>query len=263
MTKVKKHYIVIFTGIILITLGLLLRSNFVKKSQNTRAVKQTELVKAGTAPAKTATKSATKPVAKPKITLRPKDNDIKYHRAQKVHTPKVYNLPTNATGLNFTYDNVRVPPAPKQAKPKVATGTAQTGTLAARAAARRAAQDDCIGNIDKCEAQNIRSARANKAMTAIKADANTRKIDGDFVLTRENVGQFKQNTLVRGNLIIRGFDRFEVPCGLSVDGNVIVENSRAVRFAGRNVISGNILVRRGSSVAALPADSLLAGRVVI
>ncbi|MDR0319649.1 MAG: hypothetical protein LBH81_02820 [Rickettsiales bacterium] len=67
---------------------------------------------------------------------------------------------------------------------------------------------------------------------------------------------------INGNLYIQNMDRYVVPCGTKVRGDMIVRNVRRLSFCGCMEVRGNIYVGKGTSFGPLPANAKIGGQII-
>jgi|GEM_PF-6022890 len=85
-------------------------------------------------------------------------------------------------------------------------------------------------------------------------------VEGDVEFSPRSLVSL-DNLKIKGDLTIRNLDYAILPATLSVEGNLIVSDSRFVRVENGAEVKGQILVRGNSSIGNLPAS--LDSRVVI
>jgi len=66
-----------------------------------------------------------------------------------------------------------------------------------------------------------------------------------------------------GSLTLQNMNKFVLPCGLHINGDLIIRNVRIVRFCDGLSVSGNILVSSDSSFGPLPKDAKILGQIVL
>lgn len=85
----------------------------------------------------------------------------------------------------------------------------------------------------------------------------------DVVVDRNSSVILKPMTAVRGNLYIQNMNTYTLPCGMQIDGHLIVRNVKYLKFCGCFDIKGNIYVDPNSSFGAIPAQAKLGGQVIM
>ncbi|MDR1071021.1 MAG: hypothetical protein LBL21_00030 [Rickettsiales bacterium] len=69
-------------------------------------------------------------------------------------------------------------------------------------------------------------------------------------------------TTVGGDLILQNMRAFTLPCGVRINGNLMLRNVKLLKFCGCFDIAGNIYVSSDSSFGPIPKNAYLGGQVI-
>lgn len=91
-----------------------------------------------------------------------------------------------------------------------------------------------------------------------------RKLSGDIIIDGEDISSIKlmPGDEISGNLIIQNLRKFNLPCNIKINGNLILRHVGLVRFCGAFTITENIYVSRDSSFGPIPGNARLGGQVL-
>ncbi|MDR0803681.1 MAG: hypothetical protein LBO08_01140 [Rickettsiales bacterium] len=110
-----------------------------------------------------------------------------------------------------------------------------------------------------------RASEKSEPVAPIVVDA-PKQLGGDVIIDGEEFGsrnRLGQCDKISGNLILQNMHKYTLPCGIVVDGDLIIRNLGLVRFCGEFTITGNIRVAPRSSFGPLPSNARLGGQVIL
>ena len=110
---------------------------------------------------------------------------------------------------------------------------------------------------------NVNTKVISKPRKVINAPNNWDVFDGNFVLSADNIGDLKSNTVITGNLYIMNFNWVKLPENIKVIGNVYVQNSQGVLFRYNTVIEGSVFMKGNSSLKAMSENVKIKGQVFL
>ena len=117
-----------------------------------------------------------------------------------------------------------------------------------------------VCNGKNCRRQALVSKNA-KVVKIRKAGKSVNVIDGNVLLSKNNLKKLKSNTRINGDLYIKDINFLRIPKDFCVVGNVYVINSQGLTFMGNNFIDGHIFVSGKSSLRAFPKNVKITGQI--
>lgn len=110
--------------------------------------------------------------------------------------------------------------------------------------------------------------RAYPKRTADTESGNVVYLDGgrngDIIIDGRdpNGNRLGSMTTIRGNVFLQNMHTYALPCGIKIDGNLLIRNVGMLRFCGCFEVTGNIYVSSKSSFGPMPYGSRLGGQII-
>jgi hypothetical protein len=121
-------------------------------------------------------------------------------------------------------------------------------------------------------APSVRIARAQpkpkKIALPLRADPVVpqmkKTISGDVIIDGRNARNLglKSMGVINGNLYLQNMRGYILPCGIRINGDLLLRDVGQLKFCGCFEIAGNIYVSRNSSFGPIPKDAHLGGQVI-
>lgn len=94
--------------------------------------------------------------------------------------------------------------------------------------------------------------------------AGRNRLLGDIVIDGIYITEHKpvKGDIIKGNMIIQNMRKYTIPCGIKIDGNLILRNVGLLRFCDDLYVTGNIYVNRNSSFGPIPSTARVGGQVI-
>jgi hypothetical protein len=90
------------------------------------------------------------------------------------------------------------------------------------------------------------------------------KVGGNAMISGNRYGEkLAAGTWVTGDLVIENMRQYTLPCGVRIDGNIIVRNVKLLKFCGGFELIGDMYVSSNSSFGPIPRNAKMNGRVVL
>ncbi len=169
----------------------------------------------------------------------------------------IFNFTTCRNVLNKT----------TQTAPVVQTAPAQQDVIV-----RPVAQDvilpvkrDIQTNETVTKAEPIHVARVKpNAVTVVQIARNGGEMYGDIIIENRADSKLLHNgDKINGNLFLQNMRKYVLPCGIKIDGDLVLRNVNLLQFCGEFTVTGNIYVNPTSSFGPIPRTARIGGQVIL
>jgi len=90
------------------------------------------------------------------------------------------------------------------------------------------------------------------------------KLYGDVIVDKYAGSPVLSNGVsVDGNLFIQNMRKYTLPCDAKITGNLFIRNVERLRFCGKFTVQGNIYVNRQSSFGPIPSGAKVGGQIIL
>ena len=87
---------------------------------------------------------------------------------------------------------------------------------------------------------------------------------GDVIVERHPASPVLSNGVsINGNLFIQNMRKYTLPCDAEISGHLFIRNVEQLKFCGKFIVRGNIYVNRQSSFGTIPGDAIVGGHIVL
>ena len=90
------------------------------------------------------------------------------------------------------------------------------------------------------------------------------KLYGDVIVDKYAGSPVLSNGVsVDGNLFIQNMRKYTLPCDAIITGNLFIRNVEKLRFCGKFTVKGNIYVNRQSAFGPIPRGARIGGQIIL